>query len=534
MKRLIAFLLLAGASLAAVNDVKVPQQVLASPPTFADRLVPFQSAVSTTLASYVSGMGLGAEDSPTFTGVKANSLTSLTGQPLTLATLDSNANVVLDPHGTGSVNVSGGATVAFTGRLQETSAATRSYANAFDTYHQLTTEGTTSGASSNPVGIYITNRFAGSTNFTENVGMWNEVQLNGTAGTGNVLVYDSQSDLNSGASAVFFAHFSSDLRLNSTGGITGNLNAFQARAITKTSSGDVTGNIAGLRVQAGWSSAAASSISGVIVEDQTAPSALGTSVAFRSLVNSGSGKFGLFLSGSAPNYLAGVTGIGANISSSTNLVIGASTTGVSSLRIPHGTAPSSPVNGDIWTTTTGLYAQINGTTNATVLTGTANTFSAIQTFGAGLGFSTTIGIIGTTTNNSAAAGSVGEYVSAQRLLASALGIASTVATDITSLSLTAGDWDVGGTAFFIPAAGTTMTLYLGAISTVSATLPGSDSMAQTGFSIPFTGAGTGSSFVLPVFRLSLASTTTVYLVTRADFGVSTCTSFGNLWARRIR
>lgn len=40
----------------------------------------------------------------------------------------------------------------------------------------------------------------------------------------------------------------------------------------------------------------------------------------------------------------------------------ASTAGTASLRLPHGTAPSSPVNGDIWTTTAGLFVRINGTT----------------------------------------------------------------------------------------------------------------------------------------------------------------------------
>jgi hypothetical protein len=32
------------------------------------------------------------------------------------------------------------------------------------------------------------------------------------------------------------------------------------------------------------------------------------------------------------------------------------------LLLPHGTAPNSPVNGDLWTTTAGLYARINGST----------------------------------------------------------------------------------------------------------------------------------------------------------------------------
>jgi hypothetical protein len=40
----------------------------------------------------------------------------------------------------------------------------------------------------------------------------------------------------------------------------------------------------------------------------------------------------------------------------------ASTTGSAGVRLPHGTAPTSPVNGDVWTTTAGMYAQVNGVT----------------------------------------------------------------------------------------------------------------------------------------------------------------------------
>lgn len=40
----------------------------------------------------------------------------------------------------------------------------------------------------------------------------------------------------------------------------------------------------------------------------------------------------------------------------------ASTTSAASMNLPHGTAPSSPANGDIWTTTSGILARINGTT----------------------------------------------------------------------------------------------------------------------------------------------------------------------------
>lgn len=44
------------------------------------------------------------------------------------------------------------------------------------------------------------------------------------------------------------------------------------------------------------------------------------------------------------------------------LVTGFSGTAGAKFNIPHGTAPTSPVNGDMWTTTAGLYVQINGAT----------------------------------------------------------------------------------------------------------------------------------------------------------------------------
>jgi hypothetical protein len=46
----------------------------------------------------------------------------------------------------------------------------------------------------------------------------------------------------------------------------------------------------------------------------------------------------------------------------------ASTTARASLNIPHGAAPTSPVNGDMWTTTAGAFIQINGVTKTFTLT----------------------------------------------------------------------------------------------------------------------------------------------------------------------
>lgn len=65
---------------------------------------------------------------------------------------------------------------------------------------------------------------------------------------------------------------------------------------------------------------------------------------------------------------AALSGFGG-ITAPTALVhIGASTTARASLCVPHGTAPSSPVNGDIWTDTSGMYVRINGVTKTITLT----------------------------------------------------------------------------------------------------------------------------------------------------------------------
>lgn len=50
------------------------------------------------------------------------------------------------------------------------------------------------------------------------------------------------------------------------------------------------------------------------------------------------------------------------LDSTVPFIFPAATTSATSIRVPHGTAPSAPTNGDIWTTTTGLFGRINGTT----------------------------------------------------------------------------------------------------------------------------------------------------------------------------
>lgn len=72
--------------------------------------------------------------------------------------------------------------------------------------------------------------------------------------------------------------------------------------------------------------------------------------------------------GSATQMLAMVIkstqyiGVGGITAPTAALHISAGTTTRAPLCLPHGAAPTSPVNGDIWTTTAGLFVRINGAT----------------------------------------------------------------------------------------------------------------------------------------------------------------------------
>lgn len=58
------------------------------------------------------------------------------------------------------------------------------------------------------------------------------------------------------------------------------------------------------------------------------------------------------------------------------LVTAPSTTARAGLGIPAGVAPTAPVNGDLWTTTAGLFARINGTTVGPLTGGSGGSFAA--------------------------------------------------------------------------------------------------------------------------------------------------------------
>lgn len=150
--------------------------------------------------------------------------------------------------------------------------------------------------------------------------------------------------------------------------------------------------------------------------------------------------------------------------------------------------------------------------------------------------SSTNGISGTPTNNNANAGSVGEFVSSTVLVGAAVALASNTAKDVTSISLTAGDWDVWGSVAFNPAGTTTTNSQGGWVSLVSNTAPVSPNNGGFVFSQGLTG-GAGAAlntWTIGRARFSLSATTTVFLGAFSGFAVSTSAAYGFIGARRVR
>lgn len=146
---------------------------------------------------------------------------------------------------------------------------------------------------------------------------------------------------------------------------------------------------------------------------------------------------------------------------------------------------------------------------------------------------------GVTTNSDAAAGYVGEYMTAQRLGASALALTTGTAATITTLSLTAGDWDVSGQVGFITATGTTSVNRITAETTTGAGFSGSDGAGVAALVYPggaaLNSGGNGSVVInTGVRRFSLAATTQVNLLTQSEFTVAGLSAFGSIYARRVR
>ena len=131
------------------------------------------------------------------------------------------------------------------------------------------------------------------------------------------------------------------------------------------------------------------------------------------------------------------------------------------------------------------------------------------------------------------AGTLGEVVSSAVASGSAVALSTGVAGNITSITLTAGDWDVHGNCAFLPANSTVDLAEVCSVDTVSAAVAQPNFYGTAWQRTSWTGNGVNYDAIAPdTTRINVTTTTTVYLVGAATFTTSTMGAYGLLWARR--
>lgn len=142
---------------------------------------------------------------------------------------------------------------------------------------------------------------------------------------------------------------------------------------------------------------------------------------------------------------------------------------------------------------------------------------------------------GTPTNDNASSGNIGEYQSASLAIGSATALTTATAKTITSVTLSAGDWDVSATIGFAGVGAPTVTNLAITTNTVTDALP--TDLAASGTQ-QWVGSVVSNSppylSTRPV-RYSLSGSTIIYMIGYAEFtGGTSLSAFGQINARRAR
>ncbi len=178
---------------------------------------------------------------------------------------------------------------------------------------------------------------------------------------------------------------------------------------------------------------------------------------------------------------------------------------------------------------TALAATVTGS-GGIVLANTPTLITPVLGAATGTSVSLSSGILGTTAGGNASSGYVGEIISSVISSGSAVAINSSTAKDMTTISLTAGDWDVYGNISFV---GSTNNISLAILwaSLTSGTLPDASLYNLTYPNITFLNQY-GSN--VPYLRVSISMTTTVYITGYVVFATGTVSMQGGIYARRVR
>ena len=150
-------------------------------------------------------------------------------------------------------------------------------------------------------------------------------------------------------------------------------------------------------------------------------------------------------------------------------------------------------------------------------------------------FSGAVVSAGVTDGSSAASGKVGEVISSVVVAASGIALTTSTQTNITSITVPAGDWDIWGNVQIIGAGTTTTITNAGSISVTSATLD--HAVGHFSVAIPpsaYFSIVSEVTLQLSGFPVSQAGSVTYYLVGYSEFSVSTAKAAGAIYARRVR
>lgn len=178
------------------------------------------------------------------------------------------------------------------------------------------------------------------------------------------------------------------------------------------------------------------------------------------------------------------------------------------------------------------HADLHNPSAGTVALTSTQTWTAAQTFSSAT--ITNPRLVGTTTNDNAAVGNYGEYISSYGAVTNAPGTGNY--GDLASVSLSTGDWDVTlvQSGNFNGAVITNMFIGVGTIAgnnNPNITNQGGDDQVNIPFSSTVITTPSGS---LPNVRVLLAATTTIYYKILATYSAGTPQFKGRISARRMR
>lgn len=147
--------------------------------------------------------------------------------------------------------------------------------------------------------------------------------------------------------------------------------------------------------------------------------------------------------------------------------------------------------------------------------------------------STGVAVHGTNTNDAASAGFVGEYVESVVSTSTNVPSSNNQFGDLTSISLTAGDWDVTLVAWFTLNGATATDVEIG-IGTATGNNGAGLVIGSNTIDIPPPTSTNDAGSTIPSFRVSLSSTTTIYGKIQVTFSAGTLKYRCRLSARRMR